>query len=306
MEQTMLSRIVEMSRPYAAEGKTADYIPILRQADPSRLGIAVMEKDGRLVKAGDADIRFSIQSISKIITFTLSLMDSGIDRVFQTVSVEPTDDAFNSVINLETKNNHRPLNPMINAGSIACLTLVDGASFEIKQGRILDLTRKLAANSAINVGNDIYLSEKSTASRNRALTYYMQSTGVIEGDVEDILDAYFKACSMLVDCADLARIALVYALGGIDPVSGERLFSSRIAHIVKAAMAICGMYDESGWVAVNIGLPTKSGVGGGLLAVSPNRLGIGIYGPALNHKGSSTAGLAALTCLSRELDLSIY
>lgn len=264
MDQSMLCRIVEDCRPLASEGRPADYIPILREADPNGLGLCLIEKNGRITKAGDCGRRFSIQSISKILTFTLSLLDSGADRVFQTVSVEATGDAFNAVINLETKNNHRPLNPMINAGSIACLTLVAGQALEDKHQRILNFARMLSANPEVAVDKDIYLSEKASASRNRALTYYMQSTGVIEGDVEDILDAYFKTCSMMVDCADLARIALVYALGGVDPDSGQQYFSGRIAHIVKAATAICGMYDESGWTAVNVGLPVKSGVGGGL------------------------------------------
>jgi glutaminase len=306
MDKTLLDRLVESSRPYTALGRVADYIPLLGQADPSRLGICVAEADGSLCGSGDWRDRFSIQSISKVLIFTLSLLDSGFEEVFKKVSVEATGDAFNSVINLETKNNHRPLNPMINAGAIASLTLIAGRSMGEKFERILDFTRLLAGNQSIAVDEDIYLSEKSSAARNRALTYYMQSTGVLEGDVEEILDSYFRTCSMLVDCADLARIGLVYALGGLSPSGGARLFPKQVAGTVKAAMAVCGMYDESGMVAVEVGLPTKSGVGGGLLSIAPKRYGIGIYGPALTEKGNSAAGLQMLKTLSRELDLSIY
>lgn len=305
MDSTLLDAIVLQCRGSSSLGRVASYIPLLERADPSRLGVCVAEPDGALTGSGDFRERFSIQSISKILVFTLSLLDSGLEKVFQTVSVESTDDAFNSVINLETKNNHRPLNPLINAGAIACLSLIAGRTMREKYERVLDFTKLLAGNPDIALDEEIYLSEKTTAARNRALTYYMQSTGVIEGDVEEILDAYFRTCSILVDCADLARIALVYALGGLGP-GGGRLVPLEVAKVVKATMTVCGMYDESGKVAVEIGLPTKSGVGGGLLSIAQGRMGIGIYGPALTERGNSVAGLEALKALSRKLDLSIF
>lgn len=305
MDSTLLDAIVVKCRQFTTLGRVASYIPLLSRADPSRLGLCVAEADGALTGSGDFQERFSIQSISKILVFTLSLLDSGLTKVFQTVSVESTDDAFNSVINLETKNNHKPLNPLINAGAIACLTLIKGRTMREKYERVLEFTRLLGGNPDIALDEEIYLSEKTTAARNRALTYYMQSTGVIEGDVEEILDAYFRTCSILVDCADLARIALVYATGGLSP-EGAHLVPTDVARVVKATMTVCGMYDESGRVAVEIGLPTKSGVGGGLLSIAPNRMGIGIYGPALTEKGNSVAGLEVLKLLSRECDLSIF
>ncbi|MDR2869726.1 MAG: glutaminase A [Deferribacteraceae bacterium] len=300
METNFLDKLLADARPLAFKGQVANYIPLLGLADPQKLGLCVAEPDGALISSGDWQERFSIQSISKILVFTLSLIDSGFDKVLEKVSIESTDDAFNSIVNLETKNNHRPLNPLINAGAIVCLTLIDGKNMHEKFTRVLEFTRLLARNSSIEVDEDIYLSEKATAARNRALTYYMLSTGAIEGDVEAILDAYFRICSMMVTCADLARIALVYAQGGAG------FFPKEIARTVKAAMCVCGMYDESGQVAVEVGLPTKSGVGGGLLSVAPNRFGIGIYGPALTDKGSSVAGLEVLKKLSKELDLSIF
>ena len=307
MNNDLLRRLVDEFRPLAASGKNAEYIPLLKDVPSDRLGICVVSRDGSCASAGDAAIPFTIQSISKILTFTCALLDSGIERVFEYVSVDPTDDAFNSVINLEIKNNHKPMNPMINAGSIACMSLVRGDTCHERHERILDFARQLAGNPDLAVDEDVYRSEKATGSRNRALAYFMQSTGAIdrEADVEELLDAYFRVCSIRADCADIARMALVYAANGIAG-NGDVLFSRRIAGIVKATMTVCGMYEESGHVAVSIGLPTKSGVGGGILSIAPGRMGIGIYGPALNAKGSSVAGLGMLEKLSRECGLSIF
>ena len=305
MERKLLQRLVDECRPLVALGKNADYIPLLKDVPSDHLGICVVERDGSCASAGDAEIPFTIQSISKVLTFTCALLDSGIERVFEYVSVDPSDDAFNSVINLEVKNNHKPMNPMINAGSIVCMSLVRGDTYHKRHERILDFARLLSGNPTLTVDEDVYRSEKATGARNRALAYFMQSTGVIQGDVEDLLDAYFRACSIRADCADVARMALVYAANGIGG-NGETIFSRRIAGIVKATMAVCGMYEESGHVAVSIGLPTKSGVGGGILSLVPGRMGIGIYGPALNSKGSSIAGLGMLEKLSRECHLSIF
>lgn len=308
VNQELLNRIVAECIPYTTQGAPASYIPLLQQADPAKLGICLAERSGKLWTAGDAQMPFTIQSIVKILTFTCSLLDSGLELVSQKVSVEPTDDGFNSIGNLETKNNNRPLNPMINAGAIACLTLVKGMDPLHKSDRILELTRAVAANPEISVDEAVYRSERQTGSRNRALAYYMKSTGVIDDDIdiEELLDAYFRICSIRVTSVDLAKIALVYACNGTRPADGARLFPKKVARTIKATMVMCGMYDESGRVAVRIGLPTKSGVGGGILSLIPDQMGIGIYGPALNEKGSSVAGLMLLERLSRELDASIF
>lgn len=305
MIQALLEEIIADCRPLAAEGEPASYIPALKEVDPSLLGICVVDNGGNVYRVGDTGVRFSIQSISKVLVFTCALSHSGIGKVLQKVSIEPTSDSFNSIISLETKNFSKPLNPMINAGAIACLTLTNGDTAEEKAGSILELARRVSGNEAVDIDEDIYRSEKATGSRNRALAYYMKSTGIIDGDVEELLDAYFRICSIRMDCVDLAKTALLYANNGT-VLGGGQVFRPGIARVVKATMTMCGMYDESGRVAVTVGLPTKSGVGGGILSVVPEQMGIGIYGPALGAKGSSIAGLGALELLSNRLELSIF
>lgn len=308
MEVAELDAMLEQCIPLAAKGKTADYIPLLQGVPPSGLGACLAYANGSIVAAGQHDTPFTIQSIVKIIFFTRCLMDCDMDVVSRRVSVEPTSDGFNDISSLESKNSNKPLNPMINAGAIACVSLLAGDTSAEKSANILNTVRLLANNPSIEVDEEIYLCEKRTGARNRAIAYYMQSTGIIDKDqdVEELLDAYFRACSINVTCADLARIALVYANNGIDPEDGTILIPKSIARVIKATMVMCGMYNESGRVAVRVGLPTKSGVGGGILSVIPDKMGIGIYGPALNAAGSSIAGLALLEMLSQELDASIF
>ena len=303
-----LETMLDSCRPIAQKGVTASYIPALKSADSSMLGICIAGNNGELLLAGDTEKIFSMQSIVKILILTCSLLDSGIERVAEKVSIEPSSDRFNDIINLETKNNHKPLNPMINAGAIACLTLVRGNTFQEKTERIVSFAKQLSGNSTLNIDEEVYISEKLTGSRNRAICYYMQSTGVIDGeiDVEALLDAYFYVCSIAVTCVDLARIAQVFANNGQDMRTGDTLFSRNISRVVRAAMVMCGMYTESGSVAVRIGLPTKSGVGGGIISLVPESAGIGIYGPALNQAGSSIAGLALLERISNVMDASIF
>lgn len=300
--------MVSSCKEITQQGAPASYIPILQQADPNQLGICTVAKDGTTVAAGDTQVEFSIQSIVKLLIFTCCLLDCDKDLVARKVSVEPTSDGFNSIKNLEMKNSNKPLNPMINAGAIVCMSLVKGDTAQEKSDRILRLLRKMADRDDIAVDEEIYLCEKETGARNRALAYYMKSTGIIEPhmDVEEILDAYFRACSFKVTCVDLAKMALTFACNGTNPQTGEKLISKQIARTIKATMMMCGMYNESGYVALHVGLPTKSGVGGGILSLVPEQLGIGIFGPALNEAGSSVAGLELLKRLSKEMDASIF
>lgn len=299
MNQSLFDEIVDRCRPLSKEGRLASYIPELTKADPDSLGLCLMTPE-HMWRAGDSGVRFTIQSIAKLLSLTCCLMDSPLEKIYERVTFEPSYDAFNSIVALENKNGGRPLNPMINAGAIATLSLVEGKTGRDKFERVLDFSRQLTGNKNLNIDQNVYLSEAATGSRNRALGYYMKSTGIIDGDVEELLDAYFRLCSIEMDCLELARAALIYAL------DGEGHFSKQISRTAKAVLTLCGMYDESGRVAVEIGLPTKSGVGGGILSIVPGKMGIGIYGPALNEKGSSTAGLAALGEIARALDLSIF
>ncbi|WP_315120691.1 glutaminase A [uncultured Clostridium sp.] len=301
-----LEKIISDNKKHLDRGEVASYIPELKKADKNALGIYISSLDGKEYFAGDYHTKFTIQSISKIITLTLAIIDNGKDYVFSKVGMEPTTEAFNSIIDLELKNLNKPLNPMINAGAIATVSMVKGKDKDEAFSRILEFTKKLCGNENLKVNESVYTSEARTGNRNRALAYFMKSTSVIEKDVDEVLDVYFKQCSIEVTCKDLSKIALVFANEGVLPWSRERIIPKEIVRIVKTIMATCGMYDGSGEFAVNIGLPSKSGVGGGILAVAPRKMGIGIVGPALDKKGNSIGGVEVLKDLSQELDLNIF
>lgn len=303
---TLLESLVEASEKVTGDGKVASYIPELKKADPKERGICVTDLQGVSHGAGDYLAHFTLQSITKVIALLLVLEDRGAEETFRHVHMEPTGDAFNSIVSLETKHIRKPFNPMINAGAITVASLVLGVTKEEKIERMLRFTRKLAANPYITYSRAVFESERETGDRNRSLAYFMKSTGILEGSVEDILDVYFTQCAMLGTCRDISVIGSVLAADGVSPVTGERLFSKENGRIVKTIMTTCGMYDASGEFAVDVGVPGKSGVGGGILCAVPGRMGIGTYGPSLDEKGNSVAGLAMLRELSRKLDLTIF
>lgn len=233
-------------------------------------------------------------------------MDNGEEMVRAHVGVEATGKPFDAINYTDQALLSEHLNPMVNMGAILLCTLIKGETYETRFQRLLELTRKVAGNPDIDISQAVYESEKRTGSRNRALAFLLKSHGLIQDDVEEVLDCYFKACSILVNCKDLANIAFVFANRGRRPVSEERVFSSRYAHYVSAILMTCGMYNGAGDFAIKVGLPAKSGVGGGIMAVSPTRMGIGIYSPGLDDKGNSLAGIHVLEDLSRKLYLSVF
>lgn len=302
----IFKHIIENNIEYTKHGKVATYIPELAKANPEDLGVYLITLDGQEYFAGDYNKKFTMQSVSKVLTLILSLMDNGEQKVFEKVGMEPTGDSFNSIVDLELKSIHKPYNPMINAGAIATTSLLHGNSNEEKINRILSLARKLSNNPSININEHVYLSEKLTGDRNRSLAYFMKSFNIIEGSVEDIVDVYFKQCSIEVDCKDIANIGCVLANDGISPKTKEEIVPKHICRITKTIMSTCGLYDASGEFAVHIGIPAKSGVGGGIMAAVPRKMGIGVYGPALDEKGNSIGGIQILKELSQKLDLDIY
>ena len=302
----LLETLVENNKKYGQEGKLASYIPGLLKANPNDLGVAIVDLEGRKFYAGECEKKFTIQSISKVISLILALGDNGRSNVFKKVNVEPTGDGFNSIVNLETKDRKRPYTPMSNAGAIATTALIYGENEKDKLHRIIEFTRKATNNKTIGINEEVYLSEKETGDRNRALAYFMKSNGMISGNVDEILDLYFRQCSIEINAIDLAMFGSVLANDGVTPWSGERLLSRENCRIVKTIMVTCGMYDASGEFAVHVGVPAKSGVGGGIIATVPRRFGIGIYGPALDSKGNSSGGVHILKDLSEELELSIF
>ena len=303
---TLLQQILTECRQFIPQGHVATYIPELANVDPGKFGICVFVEDGKEYAAGDYLERFTMQSVVKPLILLQALMDSGTDAVRALVGVEATGKPFDAFNYSDQALTGAHINPMINTGAIALCTLIRGETYEEKFSRLLDLTRKLAENPSLCVDEAVYRSEKMTGNKNRALAYMLKAYGMIEDPVEEILDCYFRACSILVNCRDLARIARIFSNHGIHPETWEHLFPAEYARYVNATLATCGMYDGSGEFALKVGFPAKSGVGGGIMGVVSRRMGIGVFAPALDKHGNSVAGVQALARLSQELGLSIY
>ena len=302
----LLNSIVEECRPYTKLGHVATYIPQLATVDPDRIGIYVVSENGDEFRAGDCFVRFTMQSVVKPIVLLLALMDSGIDTVRNLVGVEATGKPFDAFNYSDQALTGAHINPMINTGAIALCTLIKGDTYEEKFQRLLNLARTLADNPNLEVDESVYQSEHATGNKNRALAYMLKAYGMIHDPVEDILQCYFRACSILIDCRDLAKIANIFAHHGTDPRTGNVLFSKEFARYVNATLATCGMYDGSGEFALKVGFPAKSGVGGGIMGVIPRRMGIAVYAPSLDKHGNSMAGVQLLAKLSDHMDLNIY
>lgn len=291
----------EFGRCDLSQGRVADYIPELGKADPSQLGVCVKTMEGQTIEYGDVEQRFTMQSICKVVSLAVALQCVGEKKVFAHVSMEPSGDAFNSIIKLDTVSN-RPFNPMINAGAISVVSLLT-EHFRFEQ--LLDCVRKLCQDDQITVDEAVYQSERSTGNRNRAIGYMLKSKGVLEGDVPKAVDLYFRLCSLSINTRSLAGLGLVLANGGVEPSGGMRYLDEQVVRTVKTLMLTCGMYDGSGEFAVHVGIPSKSGVGGGIMSCVQDRMGIGTYGPALDDKGNSVGGRRMLEYLSRQLHLHI-
>jgi glutaminase len=296
-----LSRLYEQWRDDAS-GAVADYIPPLALADPGSFGIAIATTEGHRYEIGDTRSPFTIQSISKPFTYGLALHDRGFDAVDAKVGVEPSGEAFNSIS--LAPDSGRPLNPMINAGAITSTSLVAGNDPVDRERRILDFYGRFAGR-ALEVDRDVYESERDTGHRNRAIGYMLRSVGILEGDPEESLDLYFRQCSASVDCRDLSMMAATLANGGVDPVSGERVLGREYVDRVLSVMTTCGMYDSAGEWVVDVGMPAKSGVGGGVLAVLPGQVGIAVFSPPLDRHGNSVRGVEVCRQISTDLDLNL-
>ncbi|MBX4149011.1 MULTISPECIES: glutaminase A [Paenibacillus] len=297
---------LEASLPCVSRGRVAAYIPELSKAPHAALGITLLNTMGESVTAGDCGLRFTMQSISKVFTLILALMDNGEDAVFSKVGMEPTGDNFNSMLKLELVRPGIPFNPMINAGAITVSSLIHGGSPSEKSDRILQFLQELSGNAGLEYDLGVYRSESETGNLNRSIAFFLKENGVLCGDVEEVLEVYFRHCSIAVNCADLARMALVLACSGTDPLTGNTLIPRRYVQIARTFMTTCGMYNASGEFAIQVGLPAKSGVSGGILTFVPGRYGIGVLGPALNDKGNSYAGVHLLQTISQEMNWSIF
>ena len=304
--EELLEELLDECRPYTKQGKLADYIPELTKGNLDDLGIYVMSSDGKHYQAGEYKKKFTIQSIVKPILLLQALMDNGVDYVRSRVGVEATGKPFDAINVTDQTLLSEHLNPMVNMGAIAMCTLIKGGDYQQRFERLLELTRNMAGNPEIELNEGVYQSEKRTGNKNRALAFLLKTYGMIEDDVEEVLDCYFRACSIQVNCKDLANIGYVLANRGKRPQTDERLFPGQYAHYVNAILMTCGMYDGSGDFAIKVGVPAKSGVGGGIMAVAPTRMGIGIFSPGLDAKGNSVAGIKVLEKLSKRMYLSIF
>ncbi|GFN30089.1 glutaminase A [Paenibacillus xylaniclasticus] len=306
--QTNVPRWLDECRPYAKEGKAAAYIPALAIAPADALGISILRADGSSITGGDSSMKFTMQSISKVFTLLLALMDNGEEVVFSKVGMEPTGDDFNSILKLELVEPGIPFNPLINAGAIAVTSLIKGSNPADKTERILEFMRLMAGDEQLDYNRIVSKSESATAYRNRSLAYFLQENGVLSPhtNIEEVLSVYFNHCAIEVTCNHLARMGLILAHGGFDPLTERQLVPKRYVRIAKTFMLTCGMYNASGEFAIRVGIPAKSGVAGGILAVVPGQYGIGVVGPALNSRGNSIAGIRLLETMSVQNDWSLF
>ena len=286
-----------------SDGAVATYIPELARANPDWFGICVATATGGIYEVGDTSQLFTIQSISKPLVYGLALEDRGRTEVLEKIGIEPTGDAFNS-ISLDPGTG-RPKNPMINAGAIAATSLVAGRSPEARFERMRAALSHYAGRE-LGVDEAVYRSESDTGFRNRAIAYMLRNFGILDGDPTPALELYFRQCAIAVTCRDLALMAATLANRGINPVTGRQAVRGEYVESVLSVMASCGMYDYAGEWVYRIGMPAKSGVSGGIMAVLPGQLGIGVFSPRLDPRGNSTRGILVCNDLSRRLDLHLF
>jgi glutaminase len=282
-------------------GKVATYIPELAVVDPELFGICLVTVDGAVYEAGDTRHRFTIQSMSKPLTYGLALELAGAETVRRRVGVEPSGDPFNE-ISLSPATG-TPVNPMINAGAITCAGLVLDHCEEPFE--LLLTTYSAYAGQPLGVDEAVYRSESDTGHRNRAIAHLLRSHGVLASDPEAAVDLYFRQCSVSVDCRDLAFVAATLAGGGVNPRTGERAVREDVVRSVLSVMTTCGMYDGAGEWLVSVGIPAKSGVSGGVFGVLPGRLGIAVFSPRLDDRGNSVRGVGVCRDLSHDLALHL-
>ncbi|AEF41485.1 glutaminase [Hoyosella subflava] len=283
-------------------GAVADYIPELASADPDRIALALTTPDGTTYCSGDADVEFSIQSISKPFAYGIALLDSGFENVLAKIGVEPSGEAFNE-ISLE-ENSGRPRNPMINAGAIAAHSFMDGKNADERAERFRE-RMSMAAGRELSYDESVFTSELDTAYRNIAIGYMLRTHNILETDPDDVVRGYIRQCSLSVTTRDLSMMAATLANGGVQPVTGRRLSGDRAVRQVLSVMMTCGMYDAAGDWMTTVGIPAKSGVAGGILGVLPGQVGIAVFSPRLDSHGNSTRGVKLFERLTEDMGLHL-
>lgn len=285
-------------------GRNADYIPFLASVPSDLAAVAVVTRDGAIHEAGDSRYAFAIESLSKVPTLALAMEELGPDAVREKIGDSPTGLPFNSVVALELQQG-RPMSPLVNAGAIATVSMVPGNGAEERWDRILAMQSRLAGRP-LKLSDEVNESEQATNFHNRAIAWLLYSAGTCYSDPMEALDVYTRQCSALLTTADLAVLGGTLAAGGVNPVSGERVVSAKNTPHILAEMMMEGLYTSSGDFAYLVGLPAKSGVGGGILAVAPGKLAIAAFSPPLDEVGNSVRGLAAVTSVARALGLNVF
>lgn len=286
-------------------GKVADYIPQLAHVDPNQFAISVATPDGRVYSAGDTGTLFSIQSISKVFTLTIGLGKLG-NELWTHVGREPSGDPFNSITILEHESG-RPRNPFINAGAIAVVdAIMMGHEPKETLGEILQFVHFIADDDTIRFDHKVAASEMEHKDRNAALAHFMKAFGRLKHDVDKVLGVYFHQCSIAMNCQQLARAGLFLVSNGVNQHTGMRVINEQRSRRINSLMMMCGHYDGSGEFAYRVGLPGKSGVGGGILTVAPGKGSIAVWSPGLDHVGNSKLGLKALEMLVQKTGWSVF
>ena len=303
--EEVLDKALRLGRKYLHEGAVADYIPELARVDANKLAISTIE-DGNIYSVGDSKVRFSIQSIIKVILYAMAMENYKVSELKKYVGVRPSAKPFNSVIELELSEKKIPVNPFINAGAIIIVAIL----YNVYREKTFDVILEKASEflgEEVDYSREIAQSEKESSFTNRTLIYLMLAKGILPSDtkVEEVLDTYFKACSILVNTENLAHMSYVISNDGVD-LEGKEVITPNEARVLRSLMATCGTYDYSGDFAIRVGLPAKSGVGGGIVTASQNKTGLAVYAPRLDTHGNSYSGVRMLEYLSEELDLSIY
>jgi glutaminase len=301
----VLAEVLAEVEPQRGSGRLANYIPPLAQVDPMKFGIVFADGQGRIYGAGDCGEPFSIQSISKVFTLALALERVG-STLWDRVGREPSGTAFNSIVQLEHELG-RPRNPLINPGAMVVTDhLIGDRSAREAIEELLAMLREEAQDDSVYIDEEVARSESETDARNRSLAWFMRSFGILQNDVERVLSAYFCHCALAMSCRQLARAALFLAFDGRDPETGRQIVTPRRARRINSVMMLCGHYDNSGEFAFRVGLPGKSGVGGGILAVAPGHGTIAVWSPGLNDAGTSQTGAFALERLVEKTGWSVF
>lgn len=305
--EELLKKAYDKSIVFAKEGKAADYIPELGKADITRSAASLIDLEGNVFSYGDFEDKFSIQSILKVVFYLLALERVNKEKIEQTIGVKPTALAFNSIMDIELAEG-KPRNPFVNSGAMAAIALLYEIYGDNTEDLIFEAARNLMGDNTLVHSEEIFQSEMDTAYNNIAIINLMVGKGVLSENTprQKVLETYIKTSAILVNVVNLSRLSSIIANNGYDLVAGERKFDEKYGRILRTVMSTCGMYNYAGEFALNVGMPAKSGVGGGIIAAPKTGHGIATYCPGLDEFGNSLVGTKMLEIISEELDLSIY